>query len=463
MHDWGTKKDTGWISKIDKVGADTLGLANSYIQNNWVNSDGVAFSDPSEAYILSSRLRGGLTDAIAKLLLKEGKARTLESALKQAKPLAIAEQSNYVLKPVSQTIKTWEGVCHGWSTAAGNVPRPRKTVSFKLPNGKTLKFFPDDLKALVSYMWANSIVQDGRTYDEENDTYGGGGILNQGLKCNENFPKKDPWGRIYDDRPDQTSKELEPRCVGVHPALWHLGLVNIIGKQGRSFIVERKISKGVDNHPMYGYKAQYFNPYTGSYDGDVASKVMKLTDADQFKAFRNKETTHVVGVRLTMTYINWKRAKRAPVDNESMDSTRAIDMIYDLELNKDGDIVGGQWRATEVGKGTMFNAERKQPDFFWVVTKDYKKFFKGNQSLPQWKDGSQLPPAEYLAASKIATEQKYFSTPQYGWHDRCTITRNKKTKLNKRLSEEVRVNCEHVYERPQPLIQVIDKLIELAQ
>lgn len=463
MHDWGTKKDTKWISKIDKVGADTLGIANSYVANGWVNSDNVPFATVEEAYILAKRLRGGLTDAFAKMLMDKGEARSLESALTMAKPMAIAEQKNFVLKPVSQTIKSWEGVCHGWSTAAGNVPRPRKTVSFKLPNGKTLKFFPDDMKALVSYLWANSLVQDPRTYNKQKDTFSGGGILSQGLKCNDNFPKKDPWGRIYDDKPDEASKELEPRCVGVHPALWHLGLVNVIGKQGRSFVVERKISKGVDNHPMYGYKATYFNPYTGEYDEPLSSKVVKITDEDQFKAFRNKEATHVVGVRLTMTYINWKRAKRLPIDDESMDSTRDIDMIYDLELNKNGDIVGGQWRATETGRGNMFNAERKQPDFFWVVTKDYKQFFKGNQSLPEWKNGNQLPPSEYLQASILASNQKYYSTPEFGWHDRCTVIRKKKTKLNKKIFEEQRVNCEHIYERPQPLLQVVNKLIEMAQ
>ncbi len=461
MDDWGSKKEDASLSKVDKVGADTYQIATNYVNWGWTNSNNDPFTSVEDAYPLASRLRGGLTDHIAKYLLDEGKARTLKSALTMARPIAISEQTNFVMKKPSGSIATWEGICHGWATAAGNVPRPRKTVSFTLENGKILKFFPDDMKALVSYLWANSLVQDSRIYDDKTDSFSGGGILMQGLRCNDSFPKKDPWGRVYDDQPDEHSRELEPRCVGVHPALWHLGLVNIIGKQGRSFVVERKKSKKVDNHPMYGYKAEYFNPYDGEYEGDIASKVKPITKEDQFFDFRNKEATHIVGVRLTMSYINWNRPQRLETDDESMDEVRDIDMLYDLELNKDGDIVGGQWRATEVGRGNMFNAERKQPDFFWAVTKDWKGYFKGRKDLPEWKSG--LPPKEYKKASIASTNQLYHSTPEFGWYDRCTIKRDKRTKINKHLPKEIRVNCEHIYERPQPLIQVIDKLIDMAK
>ncbi len=463
MHDWGTKKENAFLSKMDKVGANTWQLANNYMQWGWLNGDNIPYQTADEAYPLASRLRGGLTDEIAKHLLKKGQANSLESALSMAKPMAIAEQKNYILKPASKTIATWEGICHGWSTAAGNVPRPRKTVTFTLDNGKTLKFYPDDLKALASYMWANSLIQDSRNYDAKTDSFSGGGILMEGLRCNDRNADHDPWGRVYDKTPDDYSKELEPRCVGVHPAIWHLGLVNIIGKQGRSFIVERKISEAVDNHPMYGYKATYFNPYTGEYDGSVQSKVKKITAADQFKAFRNPEATHIVGVKLSMTYINWKRPTRAATDSESKDSEKTIDMLYDLELDASGNIVGGQWRTIESGKPKFLinKKNRKQPDFFWSVTKTWKNYFRGRTDLPEWKDG--LPPSEYKAASVAAANQLYYSTPQYNWYDRCTIKRDKKTKLNKKLPKEIRVNCEHIYEKPQPLIQVVNKLIDMAK
>lgn len=456
MYDWGSKKENAFLTKIDKVGVNTLQVAKNYVENGWLNGDEKPFSDEQEALPLAIKNKGGIADAIAKFLMDDGKSYTYEDALNKATSIAKSESHNYVIKKKSSLLATWEGICHGWSTAAGIVPRPNKTVVFRLNNGKKLKFFPDDLKALAAYMFANSKVQDGRMFDKETQTYSGGGILMQGLRCNNGRPGVDPWGRYYDDKKDAFSDRLEPRCVGVHPAIWHLSLVNIIGNQGRSFVVERKISEGVDNHPLYGYKAEYFDPYTGDYNGNIKRNIRKITDEDQFIAFRNPEATHIVGVRLTMSYINWKVPERESYDSPSHDETRDIEMIYDLELDKNMNIIGGQWRAVETGRGIMEKKERHQPDFFWIVTKDYQPYFKANTSLPSW-DGKSLPPQEYREAAIKAAYQKY---PTY--NDRCEVVRDKKTKLNKELPKYIKVNCQHNYDKPQPLVDVVRVLIKLS-
>lgn len=453
MHDWGSKKENAFLTQIDKVGQNTLIVADNYVTNEWLNGDERPFTDRQEALPLAIKNKGGISDAIAKYLMDEGKAYTYEEALKKATPIAKREQHNYVIKKKNNLMASWEGICHGWSTAAGIVPRPNKIVTFRLDNGRKLRFYPDDLKALASYMFANSKIQDSRITDK-NTGKKTGGILMQGLRCNDSKPGVDPWGRFYDDRKDAFSDKLEPRCVGVHPAIWHLSLVNIIGNQGRSFVVERKISEGVDNHPMHGYKAEYFNPYTGKYDGRIQDMIMPITKKDQFVKFRNPEATHIIGVRMTMTYLNWKRPKRESFDSKSKDEMRDIEMIYDLELDKNMNIVGGQWRAVEKGRGFMQTKERKQPDFFWVVTKEHKPFFKGNDSLPSW-DGTSLPPKEYLQASIKSTYQTY---PTY--HDRCEVEKKKTTKLNKNLPKYLKVNCQHNWDKPQPLIDVVRVLIK---
>ena len=453
MYNWGSKKENAFLTKVDKVGMNTLQVANNYVTNEWLNGDDRPFADQEEALPLAIKNKGGIADAIAQYLIEDGKAYTYEEALKKATPLAKREAHNYVIKDKNSLMASWEGICHGWSTAAGIVPRPNKIVTFKLDNGKNLRFYPDDLKALASYMFANSKIQDGRVTDKETGKTTGG-ILMQGLRCNDSKPGVDPWGRFYDDRKDAFSDKLEARCVGVHPAIWHLSLVNIIGNQGRSFVVERKISEGVDNHPMYGYKAEYFDPYTGEYEGRIQNNIRPITDKDQFVKWRNPEATHIVGVRLTMTYVNWKRPKRESYDSRSKDEMRDIEMIYDLELDKNMNIVGGQWRAVEKGRGIMQKKERKQPDFFWVVTKNYKPFFKENKALPSW-DGKSLPPKEYLEASIKTTNQKY---PTY--HDRCEVEKKKSTKLNANLPKYIKVNCQHNYDKPQPLIDVVRMLIK---
>ena len=75
-----------------------------------------------------------------------------------------------------------------------------KEIIERKKNGKKLKFYPDDLKALASYMFANSKIQDSRNFDKATQKYSGGGILMQGLRCNDKKPGVDPWGRFYDDR-----------------------------------------------------------------------------------------------------------------------------------------------------------------------------------------------------------------------------------------------------------------------
>lgn len=454
MYDWGSKKENAFLTKIDMVGQNTLDIANNYVTNAWLNGDEQPFSNQTEALPLAIKNKGGIADAIASYFIEDGLAYTYEEALQKASSLAKAESHNYVIKKKNSFMASWEGICHGWSTAAGIVPRPNKIVSFKLDNGKKLNFYPDDLKALASYMFANSKIQDSRDFDKDTQKYSGGGILMQGLRCNDKKPGIDPWGRYFDDRKDAHSDRLESRCVGVHPAIWHLSLVNIIGKQGRSFVVERKIKEGVDNHPMNGYSAEYFDPYTGEYESNMIKNIRKITAKDQFIKFRNPEATHIVGVKMTMSYVNWKRPKRESYDSESKDEMRDIEMLYDLELNSNMDIVGGQWRATESGRGIFKKKNRKQPDFFWVVTKNYKPFFKANNSLPHW-DGNSLPPAAYRAAAISAANQMYPSL-----HDRCEIERTKSTSLNKNLPKYLKVNCQHNYNKPQPLIDVVRMLIK---
>jgi hypothetical protein len=454
MYDWGSKKENAFLSKIEKVGGESLLYAQNYVENRWVNGDNQPFSSKDESLPLAIRNKGGLAEIIATYLQEEGLARSFEEAIVKAIPLAKIEQHNYVIKPKNSLMALWEGICHGWSTAAGIVPRPHRIVEFNLPNRKKLRFYPDDLKALASYMFANSTIQDGRYYDEASDSYQGGGILMEGLRCNESRPAIDPWGRYYDDKKDAFSDQLEPRCVGVHPAIWHLSLVNILGKQGRSFVVERKIKDAVDNHPLSGYDAKYFNPYTGDYEASLTKNIQPIGPNDQFYKFRNPHATHIVGVRLTMTYVNWERPKREATDSPAKDSMRDIEMLYDLELDRDGNIIGGQWRAKEVGRANVFNKERTQPDFFWIVTKDWRPFFKATANLPYW-DGKSLPPVEYKEAAIKAAQQKYYSA-----HDRCELEKATKSQLNKNLPKYIKVNCEHNYDKPQPLVDVVRKLIE---
>lgn len=458
MHAWGSEKEHGFLASLDKVGGRAIELAEQMVKDG-------RYETVEDAMPYAISLRGGLTEYLAEEMVKNGEADSIVKALPEAFDRALNQQKEYVLKKKNSYMALWEGICHGWATAAGIVPRPKHMVTFDLENGKKLNFYPEDIKGLASLYWANSLIQDGKFEwkDNQGNDRISGGILMEGLRCNDKTPERDEWGRLYDAAPDYYSKKLEPRCVGVHPAIWYLGIVNIIGNQGRSLIVERKVKAAVDNHPMSGYDLEYFNPVTGEY-GELSEVVVPvMTDEqktqDQFKNFRNKDTKYIVGVRNTMHYLAWNRPDRketdAPADDEIVDKT----MLYDLELDADGNVIGGQWRTTEVGKNFLnLGANHDQPDFFWAVTKDYKKtgYFEEIKGLTPWEDTTLPPPADWKQAAYGAHNFHYHQTHRMGWNEKCEI-------INKKTDKVLEVPCEFRINKPQPLLNVLNKLLELSR
>jgi hypothetical protein len=359
---------------------------------------------------------------------------------------------NYVLKELNSLMALWEGICHGWSTAAGTVPRPEHSFEITLDGknaGKKLKFYPDDIKGLASLFWANSLVQDE--------------IIMEGLRCNEKNPSRDEFGRFYDSKPDAFSKKLEPRCVGVHPAIWHMSTVNLIGKQQRSFIVERKIKSAVDNHPMTGYEIEYFHPDTGK-DGSLLNSIVERRHYkdDPFQSARNPEAVKIVGVKFTMKYIDWARPKREERNTPKDDDIVEKKMMYDLELDKNDNIVGGQWRVTEKGKLFLGRlnvfAENNQPDFFWVVPKDFasKPYMQEMKVENKWENLRSVPPKDWKNLAQNGAHSFMYTTfPNYPFNV-CKVEPVKGGDIKE-------VPCTFLTNRPQPMLNVLNKLLELSR
>lgn len=438
MKKWGENKEYSFLQSYNIVGGESLKLARKWVDEGNYQDFEVALADAINKL-------GGLTEQIAEKLVRQGSYYTIEDAFEEASRMAQREKYNYVLEPKNGIMGIWEGICHGWATASAHLPRPVRPVDFIIKNNRRLRFFPDDIKALASLLWANSLIQDNKP---------NGGVIMQGLRCNSKSPAKDEWGRYYDAKPDKYSGKLEARCVGVHPAIWHLGLVNIIGKQGRSFVVERKVKAAVDNHPMRSYSMKFFNPYNGEY-GTLASSTKKLNHKDQFFKFRNTETKMIVGVKLKMRYMDWQDPKGEEYDSPAEDKIETVEMFYDLELNRHGDIIGGQWRTTEVGSAD-FTGDRTQPDFFWVITKDWKKFFPENTQISAWNYKQYAPPKDWLKASLNAQAFNYEQSYVFNNNAKCNV-------IHKETGKALKVPCEFKFNRPQPLVNVVNTLIELSR
>ena len=232
-------------------------------------------------------------------------------------------------KPDGSGVETWMGHCHGWSPAAYNVTRPKNKIVVKSADGKLdIPFYPSDIRALSTLLWANT---------NPTTKFIGG-------RCNTDKPPQDANGRI-------TAAE----CRDVNPATWHKSVVNQIGVAKRSMVLDVTFDYQVWNQPFYSYKYTYFNPQTRKAAATLAAaKVKKGFAEDKFKATRAAAATDLVGIQMKVKWVVETQPSHAATNSPADDLTSGATWLYTLELDKDGKIIGGEW---------MQNAH---PDFLWT-------------------------------------------------------------------------------------------------
>lgn len=262
------------------------------------------------------------------------------------------EQSASSVNPQGQ-IETWFGLCHGWAPAAYMDKRPRKTVTVRLENGQELKFFPDDIKGLSTLLWSNARF----------------GQLFVGGRCNDKNPRQDENGRTVSDD-----------CWDTNPAVWHAAVLNRVGVDGVSFVMDATFDYEVWNQPVSAFKVQYFNPETRT-EGSLQDSTIALSSfsKDRFKKYRSPKAVSVVGVMMSVEYVSETSASHKLTDSSADDSKVWVDYFYDLELDAQGNLLGGEWY------------QNAHPDFLWSPTKGSKAKAFSEQGLPAWDGQSPLP------------------------------------------------------------------------
>lgn len=354
------------------------------------------------------------------------------------------DPNNYRQPKGNSLMAFWEGICHGWALGAGLSPRPEKTVEFDLPNGKKLPFYASDVKALVSFMWANSDIQDYTLFE--------------GNKCNKKSPDQDKWGRYIDVEKDPFLDPIDsidptPRCADVHPAVFHVSMMNIMGVEGRSFVLDHNPKAPIANQPVSGYEFEFYNPRTGKV-GPLSKSLLSVEEygkKDPYAVSRNPETTHIVGVDMNVKYIDWELPKKQETSKPEDDKIKDFKFRYDLEINRKGQIIGGQWRIKKTGGKLLFKSSTNQPDFFWVAPKNWKEFFKETPNLPEWRD--ELPPSDWKEAAK--NDPNLHSFIRFENRECPVFSIDGEGPM-------LRVKCRHKFSRPRPLVQVVHKLLELS-
>lgn len=265
-------------------------------------------------------------------------------------------------------VETWMGICHGWACAAYMLDRPTNKIEVKAANGMTINFYPSDIKALASMIWAEV---SGRT------RFIGG-------RCNDKEPDIDP----------SNGRATSQACFDTNPAAWHLSVVNQIGVSKRSFVLDVTYDYEVWNQPVFRYHYTYFNPKTQQGSTNIADAKVAFADLDndKFKDYRSPQAKSVVGIQMDLYYVVETRPSQIQTDNASRDAIHNVRYMYDLELDENDNIIGGEW----------YN--NKHPDFLWTPTPEARaQTYYDHDITGEW-DQSEAMPEVWRDAAKDAAQ-----------------------------------------------------------
>jgi len=179
------------------------------------------------------------------------------------------------------------------------------------------------------------------------------GIERVGNRCRDRKPKT-----------DHSGTPIKEECRDIDAGLWHTVVMNRIGIDQRGFIIDVDNKNAVNNHPVYGYQVSYFNPVTGKWGSLQESVVPIASILDGKEKYRHPQAKNLVGVSMNLEVLNYDWPTGKPTDNPADDlQKRKIRYVYDLELDADGEILGGEFRS---------GADRieVQPDMVWMLARD---------------------------------------------------------------------------------------------
>ena len=196
----------------------------------------------------------------------------------------------------------WEGLCHGWATAALTLEEP-KAVMMTNAEGIEIPFGAGDIKALLDLYVGN--YSDARTYFVAE-------------RCNIDLSRN----------PGAAS---DPACRDTNAGTFHLVLANQIGIKHEGFVADITRDLQVWNHPVYGFTSRIVTEVNGASPGAAPG------------------TTKEVTMETTMNFIS----EAGSHWEHGITNTPSRQYNYRLELNAEGQVIGGAW------------LDHNRPDFLW--------------------------------------------------------------------------------------------------
>jgi hypothetical protein len=280
----------------------------------------------------------------------------------------------------TKSVETWMGICHGWAPASFMMGRPKHSVNVLAADGKTkVTFFPSDIKALESLLWANGSFKQKL----------------MGTRCTSKKPRSDSNGRM-----------IGQDCFDNNPGSFHLAITNQIGIAGkktngfekRGLVLDATFDYEVWNHPIYGYKYSYTNAQTGKSVGSISAAAVTPTEftKDKFKKYRSPKAVKIVGIAMDVTYMIETQPSTSDSNSPDDDLETTVRYLYDLEIDNSGEIIGGEWYS---------NAH---PDFLWTASEGTQaKSFVDSSLSGTWEDKDSVP----KQWQSLAPKASFYSQP----------------------------------------------------
>ncbi|OWZ13739.1 Transglutaminase elicitor [Phytophthora megakarya] len=214
-------------------------------------------------------------------------------------------------------IPGWFGICHAWTPASILEAEPNCPVTH---NGVT--FQPMDLKGLVS------------------DIYDGASVSTvfTGTRFNGGSDSTDEYGRHTSD----AYRDL-------NPAFFHIAVTNMLGLLNATFVADVEAGSQVWNQPVRGFKV-------------YEQTEMSLEEAAQtFYGLEsypfNAAAKSIVYMKSRLSWVVETYNDGGLVQNGQVDQfTTGAYYTYLLEMDDNGNIIGGEW---------VYESDNAHPDFIW--------------------------------------------------------------------------------------------------
>lgn len=218
----------------------------------------------------------------------------------------------------SKRAKDWAGICHGWAPAAmlHNEPSPK---TLKNPDGISIPFGAADIKGILSYYYA--------FYTDDQDTD------QMGLRCFFGSWMGGARGCAND----------------LNAGAFHIVIANKLGLMKEGFLVDIDRYNEVWNQPAYGFKTKIIDGNLPASRGAARAAVREVLVQTEFFYVDESDPTWNV------------------VHGTESQKISKLDLEYRLELDANGNIVGGEWESSD------------RPDFLW--NKEKVESFEGIFSI----------------------------------------------------------------------------------